>query len=111
MKRPLWLAALVLILLLASRAPVQASPWAGVDETVIEKVAEAAGRPARDSLINTDQGDILLFVFLLAGIAGGFAAGYHFRALFPPRGRNEWRGKIRRGSAMQGAAPLGGKGE
>jgi hypothetical protein len=34
--------------------------WSGVDETVIEHFAEQAGRPARDPLINTDQGDILL---------------------------------------------------
>jgi cobalt/nickel transport protein len=56
--------------------------WAGVDETVIEHVAEQAGRPARDPLINTDQGDILLFVFLVAGAAGGFVAGYQYRRLF-----------------------------
>jgi hypothetical protein len=62
--------------------------WPGVDETVIEKFAEKAGRPAREPLINTDQGDLLLFVFLLAGAAGGFAAGYWFRILFPP-GRKE----------------------
>jgi cobalt/nickel transport protein len=56
--------------------------WAGVDETVIEHIAEQAGRPARDPLINTDQGDILLFVFLIAGAAGGFVAGYQYRRLF-----------------------------
>lgn len=56
--------------------------WAGVDETVIEHIAEQADRPARDPLINTDQGDILLFVFLVAGAAGGFVAGYQYRRLF-----------------------------
>jgi cobalt/nickel transport protein len=56
--------------------------WSGVDETVIEHFAEQAGRPARDPLINTDQGDILLFVFLVAGAAGGFVAGYQYRRLF-----------------------------
>jgi cobalt/nickel transport protein len=56
--------------------------WAGVDETVIEHIAEQAGRAARDPLINTDQGDILLFVFLVAGAAGGFVAGYQYRRLF-----------------------------
>jgi cobalt/nickel transport system permease protein len=65
--------------------PVGAASWPGVDEAVIEKVAENAGRPAREPFINTDQGDLLLFVFLLAGIAGGFVAGYNFRTLFPPR--------------------------
>jgi hypothetical protein len=62
--------------------------WSGVDETVIEKFAEKAGRPAWKPFINTDQGDLLLFVFLLAGAAGGFAAGYWFRVLFPPRPKN-----------------------
>jgi hypothetical protein len=69
--------------------PVPAASWAGVDETVIEKFAEQAGRQARDPFINTDQGDLLLFVFLLAGIAGGFVAGYYYRALFPPKRRED----------------------
>jgi len=63
----------------------RAASWSGVDEAVIEKFAEKAGRPAWKPFIDTDQGDLLLFVFLLAGAAGGFAAGYWFRVLFPPR--------------------------
>jgi len=59
--------------------------WSGVDETVVEKFAEQANRPAHEPLINTDQGDLLLFLFLLAGAAGGFAGGYYFRELFPPK--------------------------
>ena len=70
-------------------APGRAASWSGVDETVIEKFAEKAGRTAREPFINTDQGDLLLFVFLLAGIVGGFIVGYNFRALFPPRRRHE----------------------
>ena len=66
-------------------APCRAASWSGVDETVIEKFAEKAGRTAREPFINTDQGDLLLFVFLLAGIVGGFIGGYNFRILFPPR--------------------------
>jgi hypothetical protein len=66
----------------------RAASWSGVDETVIEKFAEKAGRPAWKPFINTDQGDLILFVFLLAGAAGGFAAGYWFRVLFPPRRKN-----------------------
>lgn len=69
--------------------PGRAASWSGVDETVIEKFAEKAGRTAGKPLINTDQGDLLLFVFLIAGIVGGFIGGYNFRALFPPRRRNE----------------------
>ncbi len=59
--------------------------WDGVDKTVVEKYARAAGRPPRAPFINTDKGDLLLFLFLLAGIGGGFVGGYYFRELFPPR--------------------------
>ena len=56
-------------------------PWGGVDVTVIEKYAVDAGREPRDPYINTDQGDLLLFVFALGGTVGGFAAGYYWRRL------------------------------
>jgi hypothetical protein len=69
--------------------PSQAASWSGVDETVIEKFAEKAGRKAREPLINTEQGDLILFVFLVAGIVGGFIGGYNFRVLFPPRRRSQ----------------------
>lgn len=59
--------------------------WPGVDESVVEKFAKAAGREPWEPFINTDQGDLLLFVFLLAGVLGGFVMGYNFRKLFPPR--------------------------
>jgi len=68
--------------------PSRSASWPGVDETVIEKFAEKAGRTAREPFINTDQGDLLLFVFLVAGIVGGFIGGYNFRVLFPPRRRS-----------------------
>lgn len=64
-----------------------AAKWAGVDETVVEKFATAAGRPPREPFINTDQGDLLLFVFLVAGTAGGFIGGYYYRELFPPKAK------------------------
>ena len=63
--------------------------WPGVDEVVIEKYAEEAGRPPRDAFINTDQGDLLLFVFLLAGAIGGFVAGYSYRSLSTPHSRKK----------------------
>jgi len=56
-------------------------PWGGVDVTVIEKYAIDAGREAREPFINTDQGDLLLFVFALGGAMGGFVAGYYWRRL------------------------------
>jgi hypothetical protein len=55
--------------------------WSGVDENVVEKYASEAGREAREPFINTDKGDMLLFVFALGGAVGGFAAGYYWRRL------------------------------
>ena len=65
------------------KPPPAQEPWPGVDDTVVGKFAKAGGRPARKPYIYTDQGDLLLFVFLIAGAAGGLAAGYCFRILFP----------------------------
>jgi hypothetical protein len=59
--------------------------WSGVDESVIEKVAKEHGREAREPFINTDQGDLLLFVFLLAGAVGGFIGGYYWKTLVEKR--------------------------
>jgi hypothetical protein len=80
--------------------PGRAASWSGVDETVIEKFAEKAGRRAHEPFINTDQGDLLLFVFLLAGIVGGFIGGYTFRTLFPPRRRSENKQEESHGSTV-----------
>jgi hypothetical protein len=69
----------VILLLINCCLPLVAAAeekWAGVDETVVGKYAKAHGREKRVSYINTDQGDLLLFVFLLAGVVGGFTAGY-----------------------------------
>lgn len=60
--------------------------WPGVDESVIEKFAKEFGIEPKEPFINTDQGDLLLFVFLLAGSIGGFAAGYYWRALMEHKG-------------------------
>ncbi len=62
-------------------AAAASEKWQGVDEAVVEKVAREQGREAVRPLIDTDQGDLLLFVFLVAGAAGGFAAGYSWRML------------------------------
>ena len=85
--------ALSLLLLLAVGVFLIASDpkarWNGIDETVVERYAAQAGRPAREPYINTDRGDLLLFLFLLAGAAGGFIGGYCYRGLFPPRRKNK----------------------
>lgn len=68
----------------------EGAKWGGVDESVVEKYAAEHGRKARESLVNTDQGDLLLFVFLLAGAVGGFIGGYCWRILMvekSPKGK------------------------
>jgi hypothetical protein len=52
-----------------------------VDEAVVEKIAKEHGREARPPLVSTDNGDLLLFIFLVAGVVGGFAGGYYWRML------------------------------
>ena len=56
-------------------------PYTGVDEAVVEKIAREHGRSARRPLLDPGEGDLLLFAFLVAGAAGGFAAGYNWRTL------------------------------
>jgi len=77
--------ALAVFLLILCSSPLTAASaaekWQGVDESVVERVAKEHGREAHKPLINTDQGDLLLFVFLLAGAAGGFVGGYYWRNL------------------------------
>jgi ABC-type cobalt transport system substrate-binding protein len=77
-----------------------AAEWGGVDESVVEKYAGEHGREAREPLINTDQGDLLLFVFLLAGTVGGFIGGYYWRTLMekrpgPPERVQETNGELK----------------
>lgn len=82
----------VLLLLLAAAALLTAQlswgaekgKWEGVDKGVIEKFAKEGGLEPRRPLIDTDRGDLLLFVFLVAGVAGGFTMGYYYRKLFGP---------------------------
>lgn len=79
----------VLLLLALAITPLKAfageGKWAGVDESVVEKVAKDHGREAWTPLINTDQGDLLLFVFLISGAVGGFVMGYYWRGVFSHR--------------------------
>jgi ABC-type cobalt transport system substrate-binding protein len=56
--------------------------WPGVDETVVEKYARELGREARAPFFDTDQGDLLLFLFGLAGGVGGFVMGYYWHKVF-----------------------------
>jgi hypothetical protein len=56
--------------------------WVGIDVSIVGKYAEKYGHPPRDPYINTDQGDLLLFVFTFFGLIGGIVIGYNFRKLF-----------------------------
>lgn len=56
--------------------------WPGVDESVIGGFAERAGRGDAEPLFDWVQGDMLLFMFLCAGLLAGFLLGYFARVLF-----------------------------
>src|SRR3990167_5232339 len=56
--------------------------WTGIDVSIVGKYAEKYGHPPRDPYINTDQGDLLLFVFTVAGVVGGFIMGFNVRKIF-----------------------------
>jgi hypothetical protein len=58
-----------------------AEKWPGVDEAVVKKIAREHGRDERPSLFPAAEGDLQLFMFLMAGAAGGFVAGYYWRVL------------------------------
>jgi len=55
--------------------------YVGIDASIMEARAEEEGHAAKTPLINTDQGDILLFVFCVGGLIAGGLMGYFGRAL------------------------------
>ncbi len=57
-----------------------AKGYVGVDDKVIGKFAADAGKEPSPSLLSL-EGDLGLFVFLIAGAVGGFACGYFYRSL------------------------------
>ncbi|HHT9137442.1 MAG TPA: hypothetical protein ACFYEK_09395 [Candidatus Wunengus sp. YC60] len=56
--------------------------WTGIDVSIVGKYATKYGHPPRDPYINTDKGDLLLFVFTFAGVVGGFVMGFNARKIF-----------------------------
>jgi len=86
MRRFLIVVSMLLLLLTAAVATAQEEEkkpkWPGVDETVVEKYAKELGREARAPFFDTDQGDLLLFLFALAGGIGGFVMGYYWHKVF-----------------------------
>jgi len=79
----------VLVLLCAAKSPCAEEKWQGIDETVVQKIAKEHGREAKKSLIDTGEGDLQLFAFLVAGAIGGFAAGYCWRMLLEGRKKGD----------------------
>ncbi|MDI6878723.1 MAG: hypothetical protein QMC95_10990 [Desulfitobacteriaceae bacterium] len=57
----------------------------GADEhvgSIADKYASEVGAGQRPPFINTDKGDLLLFVFAVGGAVAGFWLGYNWRDLF-----------------------------
>ncbi len=88
------IAYLFVLLTLFAPASYAEEKWQGVDDSVVNKIAKEHGREAWRPFINTDQGDLLLFVFLIAGTIGGFAAGYYWRMLTENKTGTERNKKI-----------------
>lgn len=65
----------------ATQTPEEGA-WTGIDVSIVGKYASKYGHPPRDPYLNTDQGDLLLFVFTVAGVIGGFVMGFNVRRLF-----------------------------
>ncbi len=59
--------------------------WTGTDVSIVGKYATQYGHPPRAPYINTDRGDLLLFVFTAAGVIGGFVIGFNVRKIFYER--------------------------
>jgi ABC-type cobalt transport system substrate-binding protein len=69
------------VLLLLVESSSAAEKWPGIDDAVVNKIAREHGRSEKPSLIPAAEGDLQLFLFLLAGAVGGFGAGYYWRVL------------------------------
>lgn len=86
----------LLFLLVFPAFGTEKGTWGGVDVNVVEKYAQEYGREARAPYINTDQGDLLLFVFALAGSVGGFVLGYNWQKLFAVKKESEKSSSVRK---------------
>ncbi|MHB1405888.1 MAG: hypothetical protein ACYCV0_09885 [Desulfitobacteriaceae bacterium] len=79
-----WLVALIFLALLVYVGTSSLS-MPGADEKVGEVAAKYAaeiGVRERPPFINTDKGDLLLFVFAVGGAVAGFYLGYQWRGFF-----------------------------
>lgn len=55
---------------------VTTGSWVGIDAGVMERVAQEQGRAARAPFINTNAGDLLLFVFFAGAVVAGAVIGW-----------------------------------
>jgi ABC-type cobalt transport system substrate-binding protein len=76
-----FLLSILVLVCMAYGSPCVAEKWPGIDEAVVNKIAREHGREERPSLFPAAEGDLQLFMFLLAGTVGGFVAGYYWRVL------------------------------
>ncbi|MDP4158875.1 MAG: cobalt ABC transporter permease [Bacillota bacterium] len=94
MKKGVWKWLLLLLFLgVIAYLGVHAPSMPGADthvNAVAEKYAAEVGAGERPPLINTDKGDLLLFMFAVGGAVAGFVIGYTWRDLF---GRTKHSGK------------------
>ena len=67
----------------AAEGPQETKAWQGVDDAVVGRIAREHGREPVSSLFF--KGDLPILMFLLAGAAGGFVAGYYWRKLLEGR--------------------------
>lgn len=124
--RSLRVAALVLAILVGMLAvgalvwavAVTTGGWVGIDAGVMERVAEEQGRAAWTPFINTDVGDLLLFVFFAGAIVAGAIIGWVVHGLrsggagapvrLPVGGRTWSPGRRRWGRVVAVAVAAGG---
>lgn len=82
MKRlPIILLALFLLTGVAFAEEAKKEKWVGIDEAVVTKYATDKGQQASEPLFNV-EGDMLLFLFTVAGASGGFIMGYYWHKVF-----------------------------
>ncbi|TGE33240.1 cobalt transporter [Desulfosporosinus sp. Sb-LF] len=97
MKQQVWKSGfLVLFLGIIIYLGVHAPAMPGADthvNAVAEKYASEVGAGERPPLINTNKGDLLLFMFAIGGAVAGFVIGYTWRDLF---GRTESHSNIQK---------------
>jgi len=53
--------------------------WSDATDVLSNTAALGAGRESRAPLINTEQGNMLIFFFALGGVVAGFTIGYNWR--------------------------------